>query len=366
MSPLAKNLAQAYQEQIQQGTLQQDPDQEHVIQALDPLLLDLHASPSRSSWLSRLTGAPGYKAIPGLYIWGGVGRGKTWLMDQFFDQLEEPLKQRLHFHHFMQGIHEDLAQLKGHRDPLNEIAKTRAQTIRVLCLDEFSVTDIADAMIIAGLLRAMFEQRMTLVTTSNLAPADLYREGIQRASFLPAIDLIEQHTRVIELSGNHDYRCSVLESARVYHTPLTNRVHETLRGEFDQLASEPIERYGALTILSRQMVFLFRSGGLIWFDFDALCGPPRSQNDYIELARAHHTVFLTDIPLIDGGDDERGRRFIMLVDEFYDRRVKLVISAAVPADKLYCGERLAFEFQRTQSRLMEMQSHDYLSLDHRG
>lgn len=359
------SLAQTYHRQIQAGQLKQDPDQERIIHALDQLLEDLHSHLSGSSWLSTLTGRPSYKAIPGLYIWGGVGRGKTWLMDRFYERLDEPLKQRVHFHRFMQGIHTELAGLKGHREPLKAIARKRSKTIRVLCLDEFSVTDIADAMILAGLLKAMFERGMTLITTSNLAPAELYREGIQRASFLPAIDLIEQHTQVIELGGHHDYRRSVLETARVYHTPLSGEVSQTLRKEFEQLASDPIEQDSALIILGRPMHFSHRSGGLVWFDFDALCGPPRSQNDYIELARTHHTVFLTDIPLIDGGDDERGRRFIMLVDEFYDRRVKLVISAAVPADRLYCGERLAFEFQRTQSRLIEMQSHGYLGQDHR-
>lgn len=363
-TPSDKGLAQTYRSQIEQGPLQPDPEQEHVVVSLDGLLEDLHKHPSGRSWFASLIGKPGYKAIPGLYIWGGVGRGKTWLMDQFFGLLDEPLKQRLHFHRFMQGIHEELATLKDHRNPLNAIARQRARDIRVLCLDEFSITDIADAMILAGLLKAMFEHGMTLVTTSNLPPSELYREGIQRASFLPAIDLLQQHTRVVELGGQYDYRRSALESAQVYHTPLVSNLKDTLLNEFHHLASEPVQQDGDLTILHRQMHYLYHAGGLIWFDFDALCGPPRSQNDYIELARIHHTVFLTDIPLIDGGDDERARRFIMLVDEFYDRRVKLVISAAVPADKLYCGERLAFEFQRTQSRLIEMQSHDYLGQDH--
>ncbi|MEO5343155.1 MAG: cell division protein ZapE [Gammaproteobacteria bacterium SHHR-1] len=300
----------------------------------------------------------------GLYLWGGVGRGKTWLMDLFYDSLGELPRQRLHFHRFMQQTHAAMGQLQGRANPLGLVAGQLAGKIRLLCLDEFSVIDIADAVILAGLLRGLFEQGICLVTTSNQPPELLYRGGIQRASFLPAIDLLQRHTQVLELNGSLDYRRRLVERAGVYHWPLGEEAEACLRQAFAQLQCEPLERDGQLSLLSREVTFRLRSGGLIWFDFDALCGPPRSQYDYIELARQQHTVFISDIPRLDGSSDDRARRFILLVDEFYDRGVKLMASASVAPESLYCGERLAFEFQRTASRLQEMQTADYLSRPH--
>lgn len=304
--------------------------------------------------------------VAGLYLWGGVGRGKTWLMDLFYTSLGELPRQRLHFHRFMQQVHADLAALQGQSDPLPKVAARVARRGALLCLDEFNVVDIADAMILAGLLRGLVAQGLMLVTTSNQPPQRLYRGGIQRASFLPAIDLLERYTQVVELGGDLDYRLRVAERSGVYHWPLDETAETLMTEAFTELHSEPVERDGQVSVLSREVPFRFRSGGLAWFDFDALCGPPRSQYDYIELARNHHTLFISDIPRLDGSSDDKARRFILLVDELYDRGVKLVASANAPADALYCGERLAFEFQRTASRLQEMQTAAYLSQPHRG
>ncbi len=304
--------------------------------------------------------------IPGLYLWGGVGRGKTWLMDLFYDSLGDLPRQRLHFHRFMQQVHARMGQLQGQANPLQRLARQLAQETQLICLDEFNVIDIADAVILAELLRGLFAQGISLVTTSNQPPERLYRGGIQRASFLPAIDLLQRHTRVVELAGALDYRLQVAERAGVYHWPLGESAEERLQQTFQQLHGEPVEEAGQVSLLSRDVAFRYRSGGMVWFDFDALCGPPRSQYDYIELARNHHTVFISDIPRLDGSSDDRARRFILLVDEFYDRGVKLMASASAAPDALYCGERLAFEFQRTASRLQEMQTATYLSRPHLG
>jgi cell division protein ZapE len=300
----------------------------------------------------------------GLYLWGGVGRGKTWLMDLFHASLGPLPRQRLHFHRFMQQTHAELSRLQGQANPLQALAKGLAKRARLLCLDEFGVIDIADAVILAGLLRGLFEQGICLVTTSNQPPELLYRGGIQRASFLPAIDLLQRHTQVLELVGGLDYRLQLAQSAGVYHWPLNDAAEDSLQQLFAKLHGEPPEADGRISLLSREVPFRLRSGGLIWFDFDALCGPPRSQYDYIELSRQQHTVFISDIPRLDGSSDDRARRFILLVDEFYDRGVKLFVSASAPPEALYCGERLAFEFQRTASRLREMQTAAYLSRNH--
>jgi cell division protein ZapE len=301
----------------------------------------------------------------GLYIWGGVGRGKTWLVDLFFNQLPFENKLRLHFHHFMREVHEELAQLKGRKDPLQQVAEELAGKTRILCLDEFIVTDIGDAMILAGLLKALFERGVTLVTTSNTAPHNLYKDGLQRASFLPAIDLIKRHTEVIHLDSDTDYRLRYLEHARIYHTPLNAQTSDYLNTEFERLAPEQGSMGGSIHIFGRDIPIKRLADDVVWFDFMALCGPPRSQADYLELARSFHTVFISDIPRLGPGLDDATRRFLYLLDEFYDRNVKLILSAAEPVDSLYQGERLAFDFQRAISRLQEMQSTAYLAREHR-
>jgi len=358
------SLVSQYESRLAAEGLTSDPDQLRVLDALQRLQ-DEVSQPQEKSWRQRLLRQT-LPATRGLYIWGGVGRGKTWLMDLFYDQLSGIPKARFHFHRFMQLVHKDLTAIKGKANPLEIVAAGMARNWRLLCLDEFHVVDIGDAVILAGLLRSLFEQGITLVTTSNVPPDNLYRDGIQRASFLPAIDLLNTRTEVLELGGDRDYRKMILEQAQVYHTPLGEQTDADLLKEFRRLANTDPEGPGELLINGRPMPFRYSAEDMVWFDFEALCGPPRSQNDYIELARCHQTVFMSDIPVMGASRDDRTRRFIFLVDEFYDRRVKLVLSAEALAPRLYIGERLAFEFQRTVSRLTEMQTPTFLGRAHLG
>lgn len=357
------SLIAHYQSRIAAGELADDPEQRRAIAALQRVADELAAAPP-TGWRNLFRKPP--PAPRGVYLWGGVGRGKTWLMDVFHEQLGGVGRKRLHFHRFMQRVHGELAEIKGKANPLAIVAARMASDWRLLCLDEFNVVDIGDAVILAGLLRGLFDQGVVLVTTSNVLPDELYRDGIQRASFLPAIDLLNRHTEVVHVGGDRDYRKLVLERSQVYHTPLGGETDARLHDEFHHLAHASADGPGELVINGRVMPYRHRTGGMVWFDFEALCGPPRSQNDYIELARTHHTVFISDVPVMGGSRDDRTRRFIFLIDEFYDRRVKLVISAEAPVQRLYIGERLAFEFQRTISRLTEMQTPAFLGRPHLG
>jgi cell division protein ZapE len=298
-----------------------------------------------------------------LYLWGSVGRGKTWLMDLFYDSLPVGRKQRIHFHRFMQRVHRDLRGLGCVQDPLPRIAAHWAARCRVLCLDEFFVADIADAMLLAGLLENLFANGVTLVTTSNTAPDGLYRDGLQRAKFLPAIDLIKQHTRVFELPGAVDFRLRILEQSELFHCPLDVRADQVMTRAFERFAAD-CELDHDLEINGRNFHARRRGDGVIWFDFAELCAKPRGSIDYIEIARAFNTVVLSGVPQLAEQDADAARRFVTLVDEFYDRNVKLLLSAAAPPGELYTGQKLAFEFQRTTSRLVEMQSRQYLARPH--
>jgi cell division protein ZapE len=357
-------LLAVYDARLATEGLHADPHQRRALEALQQVAGALLQPPHSPGWKRWFGQRP--QPVRGVYLWGGVGRGKTWLMDLFHDALDDVPRARLHFHRFMQLVHSELTAVHGRSNPLTIVARRMVGQWRLLCLDEFNVVDIGDAVILAGLLRALFDEGIVLVTTSNVAPDDLYRDGIQRASFLPAIDLLQRHTHVLELGGERDYRRLVLEQERVYHTPLGPEADAQLEAEFERLSNVPPDGPGELMINGRAMPFRRRAQGMVWFDFEALCGPPRSQNDYIELARCQQTVFLSDIPVMGGARDDRTRRFIFLVDEFYDRRVKLVLSAAAPAHRLYVGERLAFEFQRTVSRLTEMQTPAFLGRPHLG
>ena len=362
-------VSSLYTAALQRDGASGDPHQEHAVARLDDLCRRLQHRPARPpgrSWRGWLRRPAALQPERGLYLWGGVGRGKTWLMDLFYQALPAAGKERLHYHRFMQRTHAELRRLSGRAGPLDHVARELARQVRVLCLDEFVVTDIGDAVILAGLLRALFREGVTLVTTSNVPPEQLYRDGIQRASFLPAIDLLQAHTEVLHLAGDRDYRRQILSRAEVYHEGLGAAAERRLLAEFETLAKEDYESDGTLPVLGRDIPFRRRAGGLIWFDFEALCGPPRSQHDYIEVARCHHTVLISDIPRLDGSRDDRTRRFIFLIDEFYDRNVKVILSAATGPERLYCGERLAFEFQRTASRLAEMQTPAFLGRPHRG
>lgn len=300
----------------------------------------------------------------GLYFWGGVGRGKTYLMDTFFEALPFPDKQRTHFHRFMRFVHDELAHIERQVDPLKLIAKRLARRIRVLCLDEFAVIDIGDAMLLAGLLEGLFSEGVALVATSNVAPDELYRNGLQRARFLPAIELIKRHSQVVNVDGGVDYRLRALEKAEIYHCPLDGGADRSLRDTFEHVAPEPGVEGDELFIEGRRLRTVRHADGVVWFDFRELCDGPRGTADYIEIARCYQTVLVANVPVLGSAHDDQARRFISLVDEFYDRHVKLVISAAADVDDLYRGTRLSAEFERSRSRLHEMQSHEYLASEH--
>lgn len=302
----------------------------------------------------------------GLYLWGGVGRGKTYLMDCFFEALPFDAKMRIHFHRFMRSVHNDLAYFKGHVNPLERVAEKIAKQTEVICFDEFFVSDITDAMILGKLFEALFARGVCLVATSNIEPARLYQNGLQRQRFLPAIALLEKHCQVINVDGGSDYRLRALTSTSLYHSPLNDKSHCAISDIFENLVANDtnIIRETNLTINKRTIPVKAMTSDVIWFDFTAICDGPRSQNDYIDIACEFHTVVISDVPALDVQKEDSARRFINLVDEFYDRNVKLAISAQLSLEELYQGSKLIFEFERTKSRLIEMQSLDFLSRPH--
>ncbi len=297
-------------------------------------------------------------------MWGPVGRGKSFLMDEFFHVLPLAKKQRAHFHRFMQSVHHNLRELQGEVDPLKLIAARMARETQLLCLDEFHVTDIGDAMLMRGLLEGLFEQRVVLVTTSNQHPDELYAHGLQRAQFLPAIELIKTALEVVELDGESDYRLRTLTRAGVYHQPLNAGAERALENAFLGVAGEPGAAQVRIELEGRQVLARRVAPGTIWFDFAELCGGPRGTADYIELARRYHTVLVSGVPRFRSDQGERLRRFTWLVDEFYDRQVKLIVSAEETVERLYDGVSERTDTERTRSRLVEMQTTRYLSLPH--
>lgn len=310
--------------------------------------------------------ARGRAAVPGLYLWGGVGRGKTHLMDLFYECVPFVARQRTHFHRFMQRVHHELREVAGEKDPLRLVGARIAAEARVLCFDEFFVSDITDAMLLAGLLDELFARGVTLIATSNVEPDHLYRDGLQRQRFLPAIDLLKRHVRVINVDGGTDHRLRLLEQAELYHSPLDAGADASLERSFASLAPDAGRTDVDLPVEGRLIRARRVADDVVWFEFGELCEGPRSQNDYIELAREFHAILLGNVPVFTVESEDAARRFINLVDELYDRDVKLVVSAAaLPAD-LYRGTRLCLEFERTASRLVEMQSRDYLARAHRA
>lgn len=300
----------------------------------------------------------------GVYMYGGVGRGKSFLMDCFFQAVPLTRKTRLHFHEFMREVHRELQELKGIPDPLDELGKRIARRFRLICFDEFHVADVTDAMILYRLLDALFKNRVSIVTTSNFHPDGLYPNGLHRDRILPAIELLKQNLEVINVDNGTDYRQRSLEHVDLYHTPLNAQTEEALTAAFESLA-EARDEDPVLHIEHREIRSRRRAGGVVWFDFAELCGGPRSQNDYLELATQFHTIILSNVPAMPPRLASEARRFTLLVDVLYDRRVKLIISAAVPAEQLYTEGPLAHEFPRTVSRLQEMQSKEYLELERR-
>ena len=302
--------------------------------------------------------------VPGLYLWGDVDRGKAFLMDLFFATLPLERKTRIHFHRMMGDVHDRLQAIVDTEDPLDQVAADIARQVKVLCFDEFFVSDIADAMILGRLLDGLFRRGVTLVATSNSRPADLYRNGLQRERFLPVIDLLETHTQVLELGGDTDYRLRLLQQAGTYLTPADDDADARLTHYFLEIASGNVVDGRVLDILGRGIRTERCAKGVAWFDFEDICDGPRSQQDYIEIARWYPTVIVSNIPVLAADQENQARRFVALVDEFYDRKVKLMVSAAAKIETLYAGPKLTFEFQRTTSRLIEMQSTAYLHVPH--
>jgi len=303
-------------------------------------------------------------AVRGVYLWGSVGRGKTWLMDLFYDSLGRVPRRRRHFHHLMREVHASLTAIQQRTDPLQLVARRMARQARVWCIDEFQVSDIADAMLLDGLLGGLLRQGVTLIATSNLPPASLYRDGLQRARFLPAIALLERELDVVHVDGGVDYRLRHLQLAPIYLEATDPATPARLDALYAGLADAHAESARQIEVNGRRLTAQRRSGGVAWFSFAALCEQPRSADDYAVLAQDFHTMFLTGIPRLGRQSEDAARRFISLVDEFYDRGVKLVVSAAAAPTGLYAGERLGFEFARTASRLAEMQSEEYLARPH--
>jgi cell division protein ZapE len=340
-----------------------DPAQLRAVAALQRCQDEWAAYKSRrSNALTKMLVRP---PIPrGVYMFGGVGRGKSFLMDCFFQAVPLQRKTRLHFHEFMREVHRELQELKGTVNPLDELGKRIARKFRLICFDEFHVADVTDAMILHRLLDALFANRVSIVTTSNFQPDGLYPNGLHRDRILPAIDLLKQHLEVINVDNGTDYRQRTLEQLQLYHCPLGQAADAALTTAFDELA-EAHDEDPVLHIEHRELRARRRAGGVVWFDFKTLCGGPRSQNDYLEIAAQFHTLVLSAVPQMPPRMASEARRFTLLVDVLYDRRVKLILSAEVPAEQLYTEGPLAHEFPRTVSRLSEMQSAEYLALDRR-
>jgi cell division protein ZapE len=360
-------LGALYAREIAKRHFSSDAAQLNAIRHLERLRAELSeaaSAPLGKRLVRSITGNGG--APRGVYLWGGVGRGKTWLMDLFFASLTLAGKRRTHFYRFMQEIHADLKRLKGMQSPLDGVADKLAKKSRVICFDELFVSDIADAMILAGLFGALLKRGVALVFTSNVKPRDLYRSGLQRDRFLPTIALIEKNCDVVAVEGGVDYRLRQLTAAPIYLAAGAPDTQKKLEELFDDLSDDDVETDGSITVNHRKIKVLRESENVIWFDFAALCEGPRSPADYIAIASEYQCVVISDVPVLHDTADNAARRFISVIDEFYDRAVNVIISAAASPAELYKGEKLKFEFQRTSSRLAEMQSEEYLSRAHRA
>ncbi len=358
------NVREWYDDALARRSFQADAAQRAAVERLQQLYDDFVAFRKRRSnaVMKALSRTPPPK---GVYLWGGVGRGKSFLMDSFYSVVDVRRKTRIHFHEFMRGVHRELDELKGMSDPLDEVARRIAKKYRLVCFDEFHVSDIADAMILHRLLSALFDLGVVFVMTSNYRPDALYPDGLHRDRILPAIALLEEKLDVLNVDGGVDYRTRTLERTRTYLTPLGAATDKELRKTFEALA-EVGDEDARLDIETRALRALRRAGGVVWFDFATLCGGPRSQNDYLELANRFHTLIVSGVPRMSASLSSEARRFTWLVDVCYDRRVKLILSAEVAPGQLYTSGALANEFQRTVSRIEEMQSVDYLRSERRA
>jgi len=357
------SVRSAYEAELQLRGYSSDPAQLRAVDALERCATEWAGyKVKRSNSLKKLINRP---AIPrGVYMHGGVGRGKSFLMDCFYNAVPLKRKTRLHFHEFMREVHRELRELQGTVNPLDELGRRMALRYKLICFDEFHVAEITDAMILHRLLAALFNNGVGFVTTSNFEPDALYPNGMHRDRILPAIDLLKANLEVISVDNGTDYRSITLEQLKLYHMPLGQTADSAMADAFERLA-EKRDEDPVLNIESRQIRARRKAGGVVWFDFKTLCGGPRSQNDYLEMASRFHTVLLSDVPHMPVRMASEARRFTWLVDVLYDRHVKLIMSAAVPPESLYTEGPLAHEFPRTISRLNEMQSTQYLALERR-
>lgn len=356
-------MIEAYEAQLKARGFKSDPAQRAAAQRLQVLYSELVGfKAARRGTLRKLFVRP--KMPRSVYFWGGVGRGKSFLMDCFFDAVPYQRKRRIHFHAFMHEVHNELKTLKNEVDPLQKVADRIARQTRLLCFDEFHVSDIADAMILGRLLDALFTRGVIFVMTSNYPPDGLYPNGLQRINFIPTIEMMKRRFDVIEIDHGTDYRLRTLEKIEIYLVPADDEAARKMREDFRRLAASELEA-GTVQVLDRPLPVVGHAPGVIWFTFETLCGGPRSQNDYLEIAREHHTVLLSGVPKMGAGNASEARRFTWLIDVLYDHRVKLIMSAAVEAHDLYTEGHNAHEFVRTVSRLIEMRSRDYLAEAHR-
>ena len=356
-------MLEAFEAALKSHGYEADESQRAAARRLQLLYADLLGfKAARRSQLRKLLS----RAQPprGVYFWGGVGRGKSFLMDCFYSAVPYRRKKRVHFHAFMQQIHRDLDAFKGEADPMLKVAEHIAKDVRLLCFDEFHVSDIADAMILGRLLDGLLERGVILVMTSNYPPDRLYPDGLHRESFLPTIALLKKRMDVVEVDAGIDYRLRTLEQVEIYHHPDDDEAERKMLDSFRRVAGEEGKKGGKIEVLGRDIATLRRANGVVWFDFKTLCGGPRSQNDYLEIARRYHTVLLSHIPKMTTHQASEARRFTWLVDVFYDHRVKLIATAAAPPQDLYTEGTQAGEFIRTVSRLTEMNSREYLALAH--
>jgi cell division protein ZapE len=348
-----------YHEKVKQGVVIEDPQQIMALQHLQRIYHDLIAENTRRNKMTAIFRRP--QSIKGLYLWGGVGIGKTFMMDCFYHTLPFTNKLRMHFHQFMQKVHNALTKYQGEKDPLQIIAKDFAREAMVLCFDEFFVSDITDAMLLGRLLKALFEQGVCLVTTSNAAPDDLYKNGLQRSQFLSAIAMIKQKTEVVHITTKVDYRLRHLKEAGVFYTPLDAAAQQNMEKSFAVLTEGEAIDTQPIMICGRPIEIIKRAGNVVWFDFTSICHVPRSQKDYLEIAAQYKTVFISNVPIIPPNAKDLICLFISMVDVFYDARTRLVISAQESLEQLYSRGYMILEYTRTHSRLLEMQSTDYFT-----
>lgn len=366
------NLTSKYLKGVEKGELRLDPDQQIVIEELQTIyaaILHQAAKPpekkSFSSFFTKRSKQIEDHGIKGLYLHGGVGRGKTHLVDFFFDNLPIKKKMRLHFHRFMQIVHEELAKLDSVEDPLRKVANIFTNKAQILCFDEFHVIDITDAMLLARLLEYLFADGLILVTTSNFHPDELYKDGLQRDRFIPAIKLLKQHTKLLEMGGDYDYRSEAFKEIGIYYFINDDKSEDRLYQHFKQLSGVTLyEEKNEIIINNRMIPVKKLSADTVWFEFNDLCNTARSTEDFTQIASFFKTILISNIPYMNSNMDDAGRRFINMIDTFYDIHVNIVVSAADSPEKLYSGKRLAFEFDRAISRINEMQTTKYIDSAH--